>query len=260
MYHHNLSMDVDYFHNAVVFFQISKKFSVALNVHMSLIKSLGILNYDESESTLPEYDLISNTNKHKYIVSDADEEILILIEFKSPIPLKEIVINASPIDENKDEDSDDLDISPPKEVDIYKTANLSIDFNDLSSMTPDVSIQCKSKKLNKGQAIKLQKSSKNAIKFKSVQYLVIHIKSNQNDTEQTYLNGIKLKMKQNEISKASINEFSTKFPFDKTDTKNVQKSREYFAAILQNGMCHFCHFQISLQKSETILIYICWKC
>eukprot|EP01084_Bolivina_argentea_P270152 459307_1 len=58
------------------------------------------------------------------------------------------------------------------------------------SMKPDRNVCCSIKKLQKGQKINLQKSAKNAIKFKKIQYVAIYISSNQHDTEQTLVNFI----------------------------------------------------------------------
>eukprot|EP01084_Bolivina_argentea_P121906 216053_1 len=81
-------------------------------------------------------------------------------------------------------------MSQPKEINIYILNNLNINFDDLSSIKPDIITNCKTKKLEKGQKINLQKTSKNAIKFGKIKYLAIYIKSNQNNTENTFINGI----------------------------------------------------------------------
>ena len=55
-------------------------------------------------------------------------------------------------------------------------------------MPNDLSIQCSAQKLNNGQKINLKNKRKT---FENTKYLIIYIQSNQNNTNQTYLNGIK---------------------------------------------------------------------
>ena len=47
-------------------------------------------------------------------------------------------------------------------------------------------------KLNKGQSIKLQSNSKLVLKFSKIKNLAVYIKSNQQDTETTYINGLEI--------------------------------------------------------------------
>ena len=46
--------------------------------------------------------------------------------------------------------------------------------------------------MQKGQTFNLKKKSKIAVQFKKIKYLAIFIKSNQNETEKTFLSGIVL--------------------------------------------------------------------
>eukprot|EP01084_Bolivina_argentea_P201179 343920_1 len=90
-------------------------------------------------------------------------------------------------------------ISPPKKVHIYLTNNKEVNFDDIQDMTPVICISLNSKKMNnsKGQTVKLQERAN--VKFikalKEVKYLVVYIETNQNNSEQTYINGIKIKSK-----------------------------------------------------------------
>eukprot|EP01083_Nonionella_stella_P067563 178772_1 len=151
---------------------------------MASIKTCKILNYDPSASTLPEDNLVRNQIDETFIVSDGDEELLILLEFNKITKLKNITFYSLPID--------DATLSPPKQIDIYITRNLNIDFESTSSLKPSDTIICSMSRLHKGDTKKFGVKAKNAVKFKKVKYLVImiYVKSNQNDTEQTYLNGI----------------------------------------------------------------------
>jgi len=154
------------------------------------VKAVNILNIDENESTLSPSQLISNSNgTQHFIVSDTDQEILILIKFKQIVSLKSMIIyaNATIVKDNID------DISEPKELSIYKIQHLAFNFDDLQSLSADKSIECSKNKLSKGQVIKLQNNSKSAIKFKNSQFIAIYIKSNQDNTEKTIINSISLK-------------------------------------------------------------------
>ena len=161
-----------------------------LNKNLShKIETINALNVDNESSTICGTEVIRNTNnisKDEYILSDADEELLILIKFEHIISLKSIKIHAS---NNIDIDKD---ISPPKQVYVYKLKNLNINFDDIDTLKPDKSIKCSSKQLEKGQLIKLQSNSKMAVTFSKTQYLAIYIKSNQKDTEITSVNGIEI--------------------------------------------------------------------
>eukprot|EP01083_Nonionella_stella_P233048 821504_1 len=157
------------------------------------VDTVNILNLDEdvsSLSTISAMDLITqdHVKKESFIVSSADHELLILISFKDALDLKSVKIHSF------DQNIEDEDVSCPKQVNIYKINNLSVNFDDLSSMKPDKTVTCNAKKLcTKGQVIHLQKSPKNAVQFNQIKYLAIYIDSNQNDTEITVLNAISFK-------------------------------------------------------------------
>eukprot|EP01084_Bolivina_argentea_P072850 132251_1 len=159
---------------------------------LSQIQTISIL-------TLVMMNLICH-NMNSVIVSDVDEELIILIQFKNIIDVHSIRLHALTV-KNIDDN-----LSAPKQVYIYKLDNISKTFTDLQSIKPNKSIKCSVKKLRKGgQNINLKKDPKNAIQFKSTQYLGIYIQSNQNDTEKTYLNGIQVmgidsKQQQSQIS------------------------------------------------------------
>ena len=135
----------------------------------SFVDTVEILNMDEDLSNPSTDALILSSepglDQSHYVISDADDELLILIEFKQETSLS-------------------------KDVNIYKLSNVDIDFDDLESLKPDKSVECSIHKLSKGQNITLQTESKLALKFKSIQYLAIFIKTNQNETQKTLINNI----------------------------------------------------------------------
>ncbi len=160
------------------------------------IETINTLNADKENSTISGEQLIENKsiNSESFIVSDVDEELLILIQFKTEIDLKSIKIySLKNTINNINETDDSIDASQPKQINIYALDNINVSFNDLSEMKCDKTINCNIKKLEKGQNINLQKTSKNAIKFNKIKYLSIYIKTNQNDSENTFINAIKLK-------------------------------------------------------------------
>eukprot|EP01084_Bolivina_argentea_P277358 473481_1 len=198
------------------------------------IKSIQVLNVDKTEST------ISSQHMHlqeifdsgSFIVSDADEELLILIEFQQFVQLNFVKLYAIGMDEDKSEF-----MSAPKNVHVYKTKNSNKTFDDIKSMKkPDKSIRCTMKKLKKGQKIKFQN---NTIKFNKVQHIALYIESNQRDTETTYFNGIEFygKAKTSEIVQTLIKKEEFKndskndqrlfkkqtIEYDKTDSQNTMK-------------------------------------
>eukprot|EP01084_Bolivina_argentea_P299460 516196_1 len=151
------------------------------------IEHVNILNVDKTLSCVPVSSIVIG-NDDGFIISDADEELLISIEFTQFVNLHSLKIKAI-----TNENDTSTDASPPKLVHIYKTDNSNINFNDLSSMKPDKSITCSAKKLSKGQNIKLQKETRNTIKFKNIKYLIIYVESNQGNTDNTFINFITFK-------------------------------------------------------------------
>eukprot|EP01084_Bolivina_argentea_P256934 432755_1 len=149
-----------------------------------LIVTSIVLNINDEESTISPKQLVSKpASNDQFIVSDADEEILILIKFSKVVRLRNIKIHATSQQANETR-------SPPKLIHVYKTKHLNLNFDDVQMMKPDRKVSCKPKKLDIGQTINLHNNSKNAVKFSKVEYLAVYILSNQNDTEQTYLSGI----------------------------------------------------------------------
>eukprot|EP01084_Bolivina_argentea_P148536 259657_1 len=205
------------------------------------IQTVSILNVDETESSVNINQMVSNktVDDKLYILSDVDDELLILIEFKSIIDLHSVKLYALV---NTFKGNDDMDTSPPKQVHIYKLSNLSANFDDMKSIKPDKSIKCSVKKLNKGQVINLQKNASNRLKFKKTKYMAIYIETNQNDTETTFLNYIQfngrlslsnidsniisgLPSKSSKINQVS-NKNTSSVVFDQCDAKMKRKFKE----------------------------------
>eukprot|EP01084_Bolivina_argentea_P051178 94133_1 len=143
------------------------------------VDTIRILNIDIDSSSISPQQLIYQEafNNESYLISDADEELIILVEFKQIIDLQSITLHSFSEIES---DDDEIDTSPPKQIHIYKISNMNKDFDDLKSTKSDKCIKCSVKKLSNGQKINLQKTSKNAIKFKKIKYLAIYIQTNQN--------------------------------------------------------------------------------
>ena len=97
------------------------------------VHAVQILNGDDEESTMfPEEVLLLNSdpNPERFIVSDADEELIILIKFNKSVDLKSFKIYALPLDDDSDID----DVAPPKQIHIYKLSHLNQDFEDIKGL------------------------------------------------------------------------------------------------------------------------------
>eukprot|EP01083_Nonionella_stella_P110505 323385_1 len=153
---------------------------------MDQLEIINILNKDTEASTISNKQLIFTHifDKNRYILSDADEELIILIAFKATVALNSITFHAFP------HTKDEYDSSPPKQVHIYKINNLNQSFDDIKSMKPHKSVKCSPSKLENGHTVKLNSKSKHVLTFNNVKYLAIYIESNQRDSEVTNINGI----------------------------------------------------------------------
>eukprot|EP01084_Bolivina_argentea_P057638 105289_1 len=156
------------------------------------INQFLIINIDKHKSTISANELISNKQiaHNSHIISEVDEELLILIQFTKIINLQRIELF-----ECSNHKNDALrDASAPKEIRVYKIKHTNINFQDIQSINPDHSSVLKQKKSKNVilHKLNLQKNPQNAVKFKTIKCLAIYIPSNQLNTEKTYLNGIKL--------------------------------------------------------------------
>eukprot|EP01084_Bolivina_argentea_P098834 177666_1 len=185
-----------------------------------LIKTLIVLNVDKQLSTIKPEQISSKkpVSAKTFIISDADEELLILIEFKDIIQLHSLKIFALPNDSIEEL----ADSSPPKDIHVYKLKHINVNFEDIKSLKPDKSIVCSSKKLNKGQKANLKKQS---LKFSKTKYLAVYISSNQNDSETTYINAIQFKTEndQDYQQKQYIMDDTKDYAFENTDNENKNK-------------------------------------
>mmetsp|Transcript_34298 Transcript_34298/g.30112 ORF Transcript_34298/g.30112 Transcript_34298/m.30112 type:complete len:228 (-) Transcript_34298:220-903(-) len=183
--------------------KIKKAGTIAKSVNLNdLIKTCKVLNRSDEDSTISDlmFGKRKDINNSQYIMSDADEELLILIEFREDIDLETISFHAckeekdnGDDDEDEDEDDDEPSYSAPKQIFIYAVDSLNKDFDDALAAKPDIKLICDGKKLKSGggQKVKLKKKAKQSIKFGKVDKIMIYITSNQDDTDQTYISGIK---------------------------------------------------------------------
>ena len=115
----------------------------------TIVDSVQILNLDQDSSNISaSEEIINEPNMNRtaspYIVSDADEQLLILIGFKQIVSLKSIKLYAfiNNIKDDDENEENDEDISVPKQVYIYKLPNADVNFNDIDSIQHDKSIKC----------------------------------------------------------------------------------------------------------------------
>eukprot|EP00485_Elphidium_margaritaceum_P006731 CAMPEP_0202695796 /NCGR_PEP_ID=MMETSP1385-20130828/9287_1 /ASSEMBLY_ACC=CAM_ASM_000861 /TAXON_ID=933848 /ORGANISM="Elphidium margaritaceum" /LENGTH=217 /DNA_ID=CAMNT_0049351873 /DNA_START=37 /DNA_END=690 /DNA_ORIENTATION=+ len=152
------------------------------------ILTFRVLNLSTEESTISDaqFPRIEQMNAGLFIVSDADEELLIQIQFKDEVNLESITLFA--LQAPKEE------YSAPKNVRLFKTDSLNSNFDDVKDNKKfDAQFVGKKEKLENGQKFSFKKNAKSTVKFNKVKYLLIYISSNIDGTEQTYLNGITLK-------------------------------------------------------------------
>eukprot|EP01083_Nonionella_stella_P276006 937596_1 len=189
------------------------------------IDVINVLNTDDDKSSISPLELVTKEqfDNSSFIVSEIDEELLVLIKFKQMIDLHSIKLYAFP--------NDDDEMSPLEQIHIYKVDNLSVDFDDVQSMEFNKTIKkrdytCSMEKLKRGQFINI-KAGTNA--FNKVACLAMHITSNQSEAE-VYLNGIKLKGLPNKNSENKIifepKEVITSFDLPSTWKNNRFKNRD----------------------------------
>eukprot|EP01083_Nonionella_stella_P138253 420746_1 len=151
-----------------------------------LVGCINILNIDNDSSTIraPYQQLLTDEKAYResFIVSDADEELLILVEFTQIVSLRSMKVYYVP----NVKGSDDMDVSGPKQIHVYLVKDLNKNFDDLEQLTPHKSKRCKEENLSRGQIIKLKQPKK-------TQKLIIYIASNHGDTEKTSINSISFK-------------------------------------------------------------------
>eukprot|EP01084_Bolivina_argentea_P091767 165164_1 len=194
-----------------------------------LVKSFELVNCQQNKSNVVFYDPEQITNK-SCIVSDANEEILIRISFENTINLNSIKLFAYPlanIELKTNNIADEEQEAAPKRVHVYKVNKFNVSLNDITTLTPDVSITCSQSKLQNGEYINLKRTSKNSTKFGSVEFCAVYIESNQNNTYKTYLNGITFHGEiENNITEEKQNDqkddHDQEHTFDRTDTKKNQ--------------------------------------
>ena len=150
----------------------------------SEIMTFRVLNLSLKESTISvqKFPKIENVNQALYLVSDADEELLIMVEFRQEIDLQSVTFHA--LQSPKEEE-----YGAPKDIALYRVDSLNKDFDDIEYLKGGAKLVGKKEKLSKGQKCSL----KTKAIFRGVNKLIIYISSNINGTEQTYLNKIDFK-------------------------------------------------------------------
>ena len=149
------------------------------------LRSVRVVNIDDAESTMSANQVLlsnSDANPERFIISDTNEELLIILRFKDFVDIQSMKIYALSLSG----EIEIKDASPPKQIHIFKLSNLNQDFDDIKQLKPHTSTICSGKKLSKGQAINLETK---------VKYLAIFFASNQRDTQSTYFHGVTLKIK-----------------------------------------------------------------
>ena len=125
------------------------------------------------------------------------------------------------------------DISAPKSISIYKTMDLNVDFDEIDKLKPHKKVTCTLSNLPDGHRFKLNGDSRNAVRFKSVKFLVIHVRSNQRGTEHTYLSCISLNTSKEALPKEVlvVRTYSPKYRAEFDDQEMTIKSNAYFATL-----------------------------
>eukprot|EP01084_Bolivina_argentea_P306170 529013_1 len=211
----------------------------------ALIKTFNVLNMDKERSTLSTEALIShkNTNNKLFVVSDADEEMLILVEFAKIVDLHSVKLHSL-----HETDNDNDDCSPPKAVHILKRDNIAINFDDINPQKLDKSMLCKCKKSGKSnKQMNTFNAKKKSNKFNKTKYLAIYIQSNQTNTTNTYFNSIEFKGNcddKHQDSKMVINDVTPtetynlvytkqQYKFNKRHSKNMMQLNNFITELKQ---------------------------
>eukprot|EP01084_Bolivina_argentea_P268723 456530_1 len=226
------------------------------------VQTIQILNRDDEESTMTVDQFLAQNSPHhsSYILSDVDEELLLLIEFKHEVDLRSVKLYA------ESNCSSDKDISAPKQIHIHVMEDMNKGFQEMKSInTYDKSVTCSSDKLKKGQKINLQKNNpKSVLKFKKTRYLAIYVQSNQANVEKTCINGLKLKG--NDTYDINNNQYvSNNFNVLPVSQNENQKKHKSFVIdsghILKRDICqnlskchHFNRLHFIMQKYNQALI------
>eukprot|EP01084_Bolivina_argentea_P200250 342453_1 len=154
---------------------------------VNVVKGILVLNIDVEESTISAADLISNepVDSQSYIISEVDEQMIMLIEFKDIVQLSSMKIFAC-----SNANNEEVDMSGPKQIHIHNIDNINKNWDDILSIkSPHKNVVCLQQQLTDGQQIDF---TTNPI-FKRTKCIAIYIESNQNDSEATYVSGVTFK-------------------------------------------------------------------
>ena len=125
------------------------------------------------------YDLLHAYGDGSFVVSDRDQELLILMEFDREVTVNAVTFHAQSwtIQSNRN-----FNISQPRRVCIFKTKDASLNFSDINRMTADVSGEC--------DAVLLERGHKVMCSLFNVRNLAIFVQTNQAGTVRSFLNAI----------------------------------------------------------------------
>jgi len=176
------------------------------------VQSLTILNRSDSSTISNEnFIKLKEINPALYIVSETDCELLFLIQFNVDVDLDSIVFYCANIAPNKnkkksnndnnnndeeeepEDDDDDEKTSMPKTIHIIKPDNLNKDFEDMQNIQADYVINLDKNKLSSvnGHNVSMKDKPKVSVKFSKLSQLIVFFKSNQENVDKTYINGIR---------------------------------------------------------------------
>eukprot|EP01084_Bolivina_argentea_P312470 540972_1 len=156
------------------------------------VKTIRGHNTDNDASSITLQQLLQNNHNYKsYVISDCDEELMILIEFKYFVAVKSIQLYTfrESINYIRHNTDDNYDASMPQKIHIYKIDNVDEEMADITKLPSDLSVEYD---LSSTHTESMELITKKCIACSSIKCLAIYIESNQNDTEKTYINGIKI--------------------------------------------------------------------
>jgi hypothetical protein len=144
--------------------------------------SAQVLNDSSEEKTFAHIEDIKKQNaENRPMVSEADEQLLINYSWSNNANLQWMVIRATHGPRNE------VDSSQPKTLKIFLNNN-SMDFDDCENYIPILEVELTKEQMSEGNyKIKFDKSA-----FKNVSNIWFFIEDNQDDTELTHLNMLKV--------------------------------------------------------------------
>eukprot|EP01084_Bolivina_argentea_P278309 475372_1 len=146
------------------------------------IEKYQVYNVDNIKSTtvIDQVILRKTLNDKSYITSKECKQISILVKFKSPVHLHYIA--CYPPSLVNDELKQFPDFSGPKDIHIHKINDLNINMDNLLVVKSDMKFTC--------SQMKYEFLVRDNATFTKIQYIAVHIKSNQANTTYTFINAV----------------------------------------------------------------------